>query len=347
MGRTSHVVGAQADLDPGGEKLAYQRHASLPRRPIRAVLQQEVGLRQRDYGDLRPRDLIDQCVCTRRLQGRQSAEMTERHLAFQSTCDHRVDHHGGEHALGVQMLIEMQIDRQVAALGQVQQRIERARRVTAGIGARPQKIGLKLDCAFEAFYGIRVGKIVTRSRERDDVDIEPAGDIVACGKHPLHGPQPHDRVDVGVRAQPGHAMGNGTIEQPACSRTRIRAGESRACLRGCANCIRQGARAEGLHAEAAIGMSMQVDQTGKREPARLRPWRRLDRGDASLTQNESERARPQRQRDGLYFNSLAVQKLRSRSGARARGRNDISSPALHRSWGACAKTRSPARRAAP
>src|SRR5262249_47102407 len=166
----------------------------------------------------------------------------------------------------------------------------------------------------EAFAGIGFGKIVARSRERDDVDIEPAGDMVACGQYSLHGPQPHDLVDVGVRAQPGHAMGNGTLEQPACPRARIRAGESRARLRGCGNRIRQGARAEGLHAEATIGMSMQVDQAGKREPARLRPRGRLDRGYASLAQDESEGARPQRQRDGLYFNSLAVQKLRSRSG---------------------------------
>ena len=61
------------------------------------------------------------------LERRQHAEMAQRDAALQAARDHRIGDHAREHAVRLEMLVEVEIDRQPGLLRQIEQRRERAR----------------------------------------------------------------------------------------------------------------------------------------------------------------------------------------------------------------------------
>ncbi len=99
--------------------------------------------------------------------------MAEGDATLQPARNHRLGDHGSKRAAWLHMLIEMQIHRQIAALGQGEQSIERSRCIAAGVEACSDKIGPELDGALETLHRMRLGEIVARGGERDDIYIKP------------------------------------------------------------------------------------------------------------------------------------------------------------------------------
>jgi len=92
---------------------------------------------------------------------------------------------------------------------------------------------------------------------------------------------------------------NGALEQPTCPGAHICSGEGGTRRGGGGERIGKRGRAERLHRKAAVSMGVQVDEAGKREPARRRARRCLDCGDASGAQAHAMAARALREYDGI------------------------------------------------
>jgi hypothetical protein len=292
--------------------------------------------------------------------------MAQRDAALQAARDHRIGDHAREHVVRLEMLVEVDIDRQPGLLRQIEQRRQRAPRIGAGIEACADQAGAHCEGKFEAIKRARIGQIVLRGRERDDIDIEPVRHTLLRRQHAFDRSQLDDGIDVGVGPDPRDPVLDRPFEQAHGPRRDIGGSEQRTRRGGGRHRVGERARPERLHRVGTIGMGMQVDEAGEREPGSLaglfdRPHGR----DQAVAQRHLERTAAPRQQDGSYrefirhrlrnclrrsgpmslghvLNIPAVRTPRSQTAVRAPGRSDISSPAPHRSSAGCAGNRSPA-----
>ena len=87
--------------------------------------------------------------------------MAQGDAASQPSRHHRVGDEGCEHLLPIEMLIEVEIDGKARALGKVEQRRQRARRVGAGIETCADHVGAESDGALEPRECGRLGEVIS------------------------------------------------------------------------------------------------------------------------------------------------------------------------------------------
>ena len=83
------------------------------------------------------------------------------------------------------------------------------------------------------------------------------------------------------------------------ARAHVLDGERGACLGGGSKRVGERAGPERRHRKAAIGVRVQVDEAGERQPARRAAWRRLDAGNQSAAQVQGDGFRAVRKRNGI------------------------------------------------
>ena len=201
----------------------------------------------------------------------------------------------------------MDVNPQPGLLRQIEQRRQRARRVGAGIEAGTEQVGAHPDRVLQSVDRRGLAKIVSRGRERDDVDVEPVGHLPLCRQDALHRPQLDDGVDVGVRAHAGHPVAERPLEQARGPRLHVAGGERRARRGRRRQRIRERARAKRLHGVGAIGMGVQIHQARQRKPSRFAGL--LDRTngrDRSVAQRHAEHAAAARQGDESIVTSFGI-----------------------------------------
>ena len=157
------IVGSEPHLHAGGQKFAHPGDAAPDGGRLAPLLQKKIGLGQRDDADLGTGELVDERGRGLVLERGEHAEVAQRDTALQAARDHCVGHEPCEHLARLEMLVEMNIHGEVGALGKIEQRRERARRIGAGVQSRADQIGAGVDGALEPRQRGRFGKIISRA----------------------------------------------------------------------------------------------------------------------------------------------------------------------------------------
>src|SRR6202048_2651099 len=126
--------------------------------------------------------------------------------------------------------------------------------------AGAKEVRLELDRMLETAQPVGLCEIVTCSRERDDLNLEPVRDSALCAQHALHGSQLDDRVHIRVGTHARYAVRDGMLEEPCCPHLHVCGRERRARLCRGRNRIGERRRTEGFRRESAIRVSVQVDE---------------------------------------------------------------------------------------
>ena len=211
--RVLNVVGRSRNAHAGITQLTHAGESARRQLIGITALQEQIGGRQRDHGDAGFGKSRDDAFRRIRRGGTQRAAMTRGYAPLHAVGERPLDDGVEQKMAGVEVLVDMHIERQSASLRELEQKIEECERLVGILRNAADNIGAGADRCFEPTAGcVEPSRRIAR-QVRDDLQSEAVATALPQLDQRFDAANVAFSFDVGVAADRNRSVRETTVKR--------------------------------------------------------------------------------------------------------------------------------------